>query len=66
MNPCARGRNDDYFNVSSQGPVVRLEALATRIGDNGGSALAIILYIVTRPWHVAINEVLICPTEQAD
>jgi len=45
---------------------VRLEALATRIGDNGGSALAIILYIVTRPWHVAINEVLICPTEQAD
>ena len=22
-------------------------------------------YIVTRPWHVAINEVLIRPTEQA-
>ena len=25
-----------------------------------------ILYIVTRPWHVAINEVLVRPTEQAD
>jgi NADP-dependent 3-hydroxy acid dehydrogenase YdfG len=25
-----------------------------------------ILYIVTRPWHVAINEVLMRPTEQAD
>jgi NADP-dependent 3-hydroxy acid dehydrogenase YdfG len=25
-----------------------------------------ILYVVTRPWHVAINEVLIRPTEQAD
>jgi NADP-dependent 3-hydroxy acid dehydrogenase YdfG len=25
-----------------------------------------ILYIVTRPWYVAINEVLIRPTEQAD
>jgi NADP-dependent 3-hydroxy acid dehydrogenase YdfG len=25
-----------------------------------------IVYIVTRPWHVAINEVLIRPTEQAD
>jgi NADP-dependent 3-hydroxy acid dehydrogenase YdfG len=25
-----------------------------------------ILYIVTRPWHVAINEILIRPTEQAD
>jgi NADP-dependent 3-hydroxy acid dehydrogenase YdfG len=25
-----------------------------------------ILYIVTRPWHVAINEVLIRPTEQDD
>ena len=25
-----------------------------------------ILYIVTRPWHVAVNEILIRPTEQAD
>ena len=25
-----------------------------------------IVYVVTRPWHVAINEVLIRPTEQAD
>jgi NADP-dependent 3-hydroxy acid dehydrogenase YdfG len=25
-----------------------------------------ILYIVTRPWHVAINEMLLRPTEQAD
>ena len=25
-----------------------------------------VLYIVTRPWHVAINEILIRPTEQAD
>jgi len=25
-----------------------------------------ILYIVTRPWHVAVNEVLIRPTEQGD
>ena len=25
-----------------------------------------ILYIVTRPWHLAINEMLIRPTEQAD
>jgi NADP-dependent 3-hydroxy acid dehydrogenase YdfG len=25
-----------------------------------------ILYVVTRPWHVAINEILIRPTEQAD
>jgi NADP-dependent 3-hydroxy acid dehydrogenase YdfG len=25
-----------------------------------------ILYVVTRPWHVAINEVLIRPAEQAD
>jgi NADP-dependent 3-hydroxy acid dehydrogenase YdfG len=25
-----------------------------------------ILYIVTRPWHVAINEILIRPTEQSD
>ena len=25
-----------------------------------------ILYIVTRPWHVAVNEMLIRPTEQAD
>ena len=25
-----------------------------------------IIYIVTRPWHMAINEVLIRPTEQAD
>ncbi len=25
-----------------------------------------ILYIVTRPWHVAVNEVLIRPTDQAD
>ena len=24
-----------------------------------------IAFIVTRPWHVAINEVLIRPTEQA-
>jgi NADP-dependent 3-hydroxy acid dehydrogenase YdfG len=25
-----------------------------------------ILYVVTRPWHVAINEMLIRPTEQGD
>ena len=25
-----------------------------------------ILYIVTRPWHVAVSEILIRPTEQAD
>ncbi len=25
-----------------------------------------ILFVVTRPWHVAVNEVLIRPTEQAD
>ncbi len=25
-----------------------------------------VLYIVTRPWHMAINEILIRPTEQAD
>jgi NADP-dependent 3-hydroxy acid dehydrogenase YdfG len=25
-----------------------------------------IVYIVTRPWHVAVNEILIRPTEQAD
>jgi NADP-dependent 3-hydroxy acid dehydrogenase YdfG len=25
-----------------------------------------ILFVLTRPWHVAINEVLIRPTEQAD
>jgi NADP-dependent 3-hydroxy acid dehydrogenase YdfG len=25
-----------------------------------------VLYIVTRPWHMAVNEILIRPTEQAD
>jgi len=36
-----------------------------RTMDAGDIADAI-LYIVTRPWHVAINEMLIRPTEQAD
>ena len=36
-----------------------------RTMDAGDIADAI-LYIVTRPWHVAVNEILIRPTEQAD
>jgi len=33
---------------------------------NAGDIADAILYIVTRPWHVTINEVLVRPTEQAD
>ena len=36
-----------------------------RTMDAGDIADAI-LYIVTRPWHMAVNEILIRPTEQAD
>ena len=36
-----------------------------RTMDAGDIADAI-LYIVTRPWHVSVNEILIRPTEQAD
>jgi NADP-dependent 3-hydroxy acid dehydrogenase YdfG len=33
---------------------------------DAGDIADAILYVVTRPWHVAINEVLVRPTEQAD
>jgi NADP-dependent 3-hydroxy acid dehydrogenase YdfG len=47
-----------------------LEAIEKRFADvellKAGDIAEAILYIVTRPRHVAINEVLIRPTEQAD
>ena len=47
-----------------------LENMQRRFGDmtrmEASDIADTILFIVTRPWHVAINEVLIRPTEQAD
>jgi NADP-dependent 3-hydroxy acid dehydrogenase YdfG len=47
-----------------------LEQLRGRFGDmermKASDIAETISFIVTRPWHVAINEVLIRPTEQAD
>jgi NADP-dependent 3-hydroxy acid dehydrogenase YdfG len=45
------------------GPLDGTTALDTGASSGIGEATAI-LYIVTRPWRVAINEVLIGPTEQ--
>jgi NADP-dependent 3-hydroxy acid dehydrogenase YdfG len=47
-----------------------LDAIRSRFQEvermQAGDIADAILYIVTRPWHVAINELLIRPTEQAD
>jgi NADP-dependent 3-hydroxy acid dehydrogenase YdfG len=42
------------------------ERFAGKRTMDAGDIADAILYVVTRPWHVAINEVLIRPTEQAD
>ncbi len=41
----------------------RLEHLAERIASVGPTPLAIV-YMVTRPRHLAINEILVRPTDQ--
>jgi NADP-dependent 3-hydroxy acid dehydrogenase YdfG len=50
-------------------PEVR-EQMAQRFGNvermTADDIAQTILFVLTRPWHVAINEVLIRPTEQAD
>jgi NADP-dependent 3-hydroxy acid dehydrogenase YdfG len=50
-------------------PEIR-EVMGRRFADvtrmQAGDIADAILYIVTRPWHVAVNEMLIRPTEQAD
>jgi NADP-dependent 3-hydroxy acid dehydrogenase YdfG len=55
--------------ASHNRPEIR-EAMGQRFGDvtrmQAGDIADAILYIVTRPWHVAVNEMLIRPTEQAD
>lgn len=42
------------------------ERFAGKRTMDAGDIADAILYVITRPWHVAINEVLIRPTEQAD
>ena len=54
--PCDAVSGSDH-REQRRGEMTRMEA--SDIADT-------ILFIVTRPWHVAINEVLIRPTEQAD
>jgi NADP-dependent 3-hydroxy acid dehydrogenase YdfG len=50
-------------------PEIR-EQMAQRFGGvermKAGDIAETILFVVTRPWHVAINEVLVRPTEQAE
>jgi len=42
------------------------ERFAGKRTMDAGDIADAILYVVTRPWHVAVNEILIRPTEQAD
>ena len=43
----------------------RLDELVERVSRDGGKAIAdAIVYAVTQPWRVSVNEILIRPTQQ--
>ena len=43
----------------------RLDELVERVSRDGGKAFAdAIVYAVTQPWRVSVNEILIRPTQQ--